>query len=247
MHYVLSDIHGNSAAFDAILALIDMREDDRLYILGDVVDRGPDGIALLRRIRRMKNTTLLLGNHEYMMIDALRHLDDDWALMQWWRNGCKETFQRFFDLDLQAREELLLYLEGLPVQLEVQIGERKAVLVHAAPTELYETGRWKDEREYAVWQRIPMSPPPYPGRLIIIGHTPTVYAQRADWPKLRIAHGDGVIDLDCGCAFPDHGGQLGCLRLEDMTEYYSAEGVVTAREAAEWKRCFVDNDRGKAP
>ena len=44
MHYVLSDIHGNSAAFDAILALIDMREGDRLYILGDVVDRGPDGI-----------------------------------------------------------------------------------------------------------------------------------------------------------------------------------------------------------
>ncbi len=248
MHYVLSDIHGNSAAFDAILALIDMREGDRLYILGDVVDRGPDGIELLRRIRKMENTTLLLGNHEYMMIEALRHLDDDLALMQWWRNGCEETFRRFFDLGPQAREELLLYLEGLPVQLEVEIGERKAILVHAAPTELYEPGRWKDEREFAVWQRIPMTPSPLlPDRWIIIGHTPTVYAQRVRWPRMRIAHGDGVIDLDCGCAFPDHGGQLGCLRLEDMTEYYSAEGVVTAQEALEWKRSHGERDRGGAP
>ena len=46
MHYVLSDIHGNSAAFDAILALIDMREGDRLYILGDVIETDKEGNPL---------------------------------------------------------------------------------------------------------------------------------------------------------------------------------------------------------
>ncbi len=52
-------------------------------------------------------------------------------------------------------------------------------------------------------------------------------------------NGDGVIDLDCGCVFPEYGGQLGCLRLEDGMEFYSGEGPVTAGEAAEWKARYV--------
>ena len=52
-------------------------------------------------------------------------------------------------------------------------------------------------------------------------------------------NGDGVIDLDCGCVFPEYGGQLGCLRLEDGMEFYSEEGPVTAGEAAEWKARYV--------
>ncbi len=240
MHYVLSDIHGESAAFDGVLAMIDLKAEDRLYIIGDVVDRGPDGIALLRRIRSMPNTTLLLGNHEYMMIDALTHPGDGWALMQWWRNGCEETYRRFNALDSGERQAVLDYVASLPVQTEVRVGERIFCLVHAAPVALYAPGRWRDETEFAVWHRMGLKrPAQLAGRTFVIGHTPTAYWQRADWPKMRIAHGDGVIDLDCGCVFPDSGGQLGCLRLEDMTEFYSAEGVVTAREAAAWKARYV--------
>ena len=53
---------------------------------------------------------------------------------------------------------------------------------------------------------------------------------------MRIFHNSDAINIDCGCAYPGMGGQLGCLRLEDMAEFYSAEGVVTAQEAADWKR-----------
>lgn len=243
MHYILSDIHGKGAAFDAILTMINMTESDCLYILGDVIDRGPDGIALLRRISQMPNTMLLLGNHEYMMLDALRHPGDDRAMIRWWNNGCEETFRRFCELGPQAREELLLFLESLPVQLEMHVGEKNYILVHAAPTQLYRAGKWRGEREFAVWQRFPMaSLPQLAGRTILIGHTPTSYMQYADWPKMRIAHCGGVIDLDCGCVFSEHGGQLGCLRLEDGTEFYSEEGVVTAPEAAAWRRRYVDGD-----
>lgn len=240
MHYVMSDIHGDSAALDAILAMIDMKGEDQLYILGDVVDRGPDGIALLRRIRGMPNATLLLGNHECMMIDALRHPDDNWALMQWWQNGCEETFRRFYDLAPDDREDLLGYVESLPVQLEVCAGERRYCLVHAAPVELHEADGKEGETEFAVWHRMPLIlPPQLAGRTIVIGHTPSAYWLQTDWPRMRIAHGNGVIDLDCGCAYPKSGGQLGCLRLEDMTEFYSIDGVVTARAAAEWRALHV--------
>ena len=50
MTYVLSDIHGNSRRFQSILSQIDLQPEDTLYILGDIIDRFPDGGRLLRQI-----------------------------------------------------------------------------------------------------------------------------------------------------------------------------------------------------
>ena len=71
MIYVMSDIHGNSKRFDSVMEQINLQPEDSLYILGDVVDRYPDGIRILRRIMRMPNVKMLLGNHEYMMLEAM--------------------------------------------------------------------------------------------------------------------------------------------------------------------------------
>ena len=70
MIYVMSDIHGNSKRFDSVLKQINLQPEDTLYILGDVVDRYPDGIRILRRIMKMPNVKMLLGNHEYMMLES---------------------------------------------------------------------------------------------------------------------------------------------------------------------------------
>ena len=45
--YALSDIHGQGRAFFEMLEKIRFSPEDKLYIIGDVVDRGPDGIQLL--------------------------------------------------------------------------------------------------------------------------------------------------------------------------------------------------------
>lgn len=39
-----------------------------LYVLGDVIDRFPDGIEILQELMAMPNVKMLLGNHEYMML-----------------------------------------------------------------------------------------------------------------------------------------------------------------------------------
>lgn len=39
-HYVMSDIHGEADRFHAMLEKIHFSDDDTLYILGDVIDRG---------------------------------------------------------------------------------------------------------------------------------------------------------------------------------------------------------------
>ena len=63
MTYVLSDIHGNLRRFESIMKQIDLQSDDTMYVLGDVVDRYPDGIKILRRIMKMPNAKMLMGNH----------------------------------------------------------------------------------------------------------------------------------------------------------------------------------------
>ena len=48
MVYIMSDIHGRKDRFDDILKQINLTKNDTLYILGDVVDRNPDSITLLK-------------------------------------------------------------------------------------------------------------------------------------------------------------------------------------------------------
>ena len=76
MIYVMSDIHGNLERFESIMRQINLKEEDTLYILGDVIDRYPYGIKLLRKIMKMPNVKMLLGNHEYMMMQAIGHCKD---------------------------------------------------------------------------------------------------------------------------------------------------------------------------
>ena len=71
MIYVLSDIHGNRENFNAILEKIKLTEKDTLYILGDVID--PNGIDILKEIMKNKNFKMTLGNHEYLILQALKN------------------------------------------------------------------------------------------------------------------------------------------------------------------------------
>lgn len=64
--YVISDLHGQ---FDALIKLLDKIEfgyDDELYILGDVIDRGPKSLECVKWIMEQDNILTLLGNHELL-------------------------------------------------------------------------------------------------------------------------------------------------------------------------------------
>ena len=50
MIYVMSDIHGQKRRFDSVMKQINLQPEDTLYVLGDVIDRNPDGIKILRQI-----------------------------------------------------------------------------------------------------------------------------------------------------------------------------------------------------
>ena len=50
MIYVMSDIHGQAGAFYKMLKKICFSDNDQMYVLGDVIDRGPDGIEIIKYV-----------------------------------------------------------------------------------------------------------------------------------------------------------------------------------------------------
>ena len=53
--YVVSDLHGQYQAFMAGLERIGFGENDELYLIGDAIDRGPDGIRILSELQKNQN------------------------------------------------------------------------------------------------------------------------------------------------------------------------------------------------
>ena len=66
---VISDIHANLSALDAVLN--DAGEFEAVWCLGDVVGYGPDPNECIERIRNLPQLTCLLGNHDAAMIDRV--------------------------------------------------------------------------------------------------------------------------------------------------------------------------------
>lgn len=241
MIYVLSDIHGHRRRFDSVMKQIGLQPEDTLFVLGDVIDRNPDGVRILRQLMKMPNVKMLLGNHEFMMLEALEALKEPppakerSALSLWYRNGGEITHNHLKHIRKELRQEIFDYLNDLPLSYEVEVNGEKFRLVHGAPEELfygYDGYRYRDERECAVWMRLKPRTELPAGSTVIFGHTPTIEYQ--DDPILRIYHGDHRIGIDCGCAYAmsvENGvvfcGRLACLRLDDMKEYYSEEDIPT--------------------
>ena len=70
--YASSDWHGNGEL--AIKVLNYLQPDDKLYFLGDAIDRGPHGYQIMTQLLEDKRVIYMLGNHEQMMLEAIQHM-----------------------------------------------------------------------------------------------------------------------------------------------------------------------------
>lgn len=236
MIYVLSDIHGNERRFHSILRQINLQQSDTLYILGDVIDRHPGGIRILRQIMAMPNAKMLLGNHEYMMLRALGQPYDDYAdngnaLAHWYRNGGQVTHDHWKRLRKTTRAQIADFLHALPLELNIQVGGTHYKLVHAAPAALFDHDpKYANPTHFAVWKRWEAADFPAHDGTLIFGHTPTRHYQNCI--PMEIWRGENCIGIDCGCGYPEDPnhpnsryGRLACLRLDDGTVFYSEENM----------------------
>ena len=249
MIYVMSDIHGNSIRFNSIMEQIDLKPEDTLYVLGDIIDRYPYGIRILRLLMSMPNVKMLLGNHEYMMLNVLDRLDKDnpeypHALRLWYRNGGDITHEYIKHIRKSVRKEVFDYLHSLPLNIDIEVNGQSYILVHGGSIAAYHNYRYRydSQVEYAVWNRINYNAPDVEGKTIIFGHTPTSEYQHNNPLEIWRSPSGGKIGIDCGCGFPHHlsqgrhpaYGRLACLRLDDMKVFYSEEDIPEEVEKNVW-------------
>ncbi|MCR5477879.1 MAG: fructose-bisphosphatase class III [Lachnospiraceae bacterium] len=230
--YVIADIHGEYDLFLRMLERIRLQEEDTLYILGDVVDRGPHPVKVLCKLMEMPNVIPIVGNHELMALDGLRFLNREITeesvrnidretlagLADWMRNGSEPTMREFREQDPETRQEIIDFILQFSLYEEVEAGGERYLLVHAGLGD-YVPG--KDIEDYSlknlVWDRAEYDIRYFEDRYVVSGHTPTQLIEGNPRPGY-IYRANGHIAIDCGCCFT--GGRLAAIRLDDGEEFY---------------------------
>lgn len=222
----MSDLHGNWDDFSGMLEEISFDKNDKLYILGDLIDRGDNPIEIIDYVMENRNVFLILGNHEDMMLKYYENREQK-DHERWMRNGGGVTQAAFESLNQLKRNDIIGFFNSAPLFLELE----DYCLVHAGIkiTESEEFNPFKQTRRDLVWIRNEFFENPTGlEKKVIFGHTPTVMLRYTDIEKrpdekMSIWYDDkngDKIGIDCGVAYPEYGGRLGCLRLNDMVEFY---------------------------
>lgn len=120
--YLIGDIQGCDGALARLLDTLAFSPSrDTLYVLGDLVNRGPESAAVLRRLMGYGSAArCLLGNHDLHLL-AVAH-------------GARKAGRRDTLDDLLAapdRAVLLHWLQQQPLALHAQVGSANLLMVHA--------------------------------------------------------------------------------------------------------------------
>lgn len=233
MIYVSSDIHGCSPDdFQCLLEKAGFRNDDFLFILGDVIDRGNWGAEFLLWLTQQPNVQLILGNHEALLMACSFLFDEvtdhsleylsmkEISLLQdWIDNGGSPTlkgFQKLMKEDPDSVFGILDYLREAPLFEELKVNGQRFVLVHAG------LGNYSINRPLADYMpdellldRPSLETCYSPDTRVIFGHTPTLLFGK-DYQG-RAIHTESWSCIDVGVSL---GYAPMLLRLDDMKEFY---------------------------
>jgi serine/threonine protein phosphatase 1 len=233
MIYVISDIHGCYDEFLALLQKIQLTEEDELFLLGDLLDRGPEPIKLIQDIMLRTNVYTIMGNHEYMAYRVLKkmnveitaqnaeaHLteEDITAYLHWTQDGGAVTAKQFSRLTDWEKEDILEYLADSSFYEELCVNEQRYILVHGG---LSNFSKERALHEYDFAELLFQSPDysrtyfEEKNVFLVTGHTPTLGIPGHEKPE--IFQGNGHIAIDCGCVF---GGRLAAICLDTGEMYY---------------------------
>ena len=223
MLYFASDIHGEYALFQKLLAKIKFSDLDRMIICGDIVDKGPDSIRLAQFIFQQPNIQCILGNHEFAFLkyyEALmgqvsdnfegvlnilqKYFSTDGYLLDW------DTVDRFEQLPCYIEEdEYICVHAGIPLDSEGKLVSLQDVSI-----------------EQLVYDRNFKEPNVLPkgNKCVFFGHTPASYVFGKDG-ILRYPRKENPskisdyykIHLDMGTM---SSGIVGCICMDTGEEFY---------------------------
>ena len=185
----IGDIHGCHLEFADLLDKLRLEREDRLVLLGDLVNRGPDSCKVLDLAREV-GAISLLGNHELRLLKYRRTGDKKYL-----KEHDLDTFERLRPQDWTYLENMLLTFEER---------ELNTVLVHGGflpnipwqkqPAEVItriqvvsengEPAKRAEDPDAPAWADLWMGPP-----FVIYGHTPRPEIYKLKWS----------VGIDTGC------------------------------------------------
>lgn len=135
---VLSDVHGNVPALEAVVEDVAAQGVDEVLVGGDLVGRGPEGSRVARRIREL-GWSAIGGNHEDYLLSFRRgEVPGEWRFTEEWAAA------RWMAAELEPED--VRYLGSLPFSL-ARPGLR---LVHGSPRSNRQgIGPWTGDGELA--------------------------------------------------------------------------------------------------
>lgn len=132
---VISDIHGNIEALNAVLKDIKIQKADKIFICGDLAMAGPEPektVDTIIELTNQKNVLIILGNTDEMIIKAYGKAKDEYT-------PADETMAASLKFTQQIlRPDQIEFLKHLPIKHKEKIGELEILLVHGSPRKINE-------------------------------------------------------------------------------------------------------------
>jgi len=222
--YAISDLHGCYDKFTKMLDKIAFGDNDTLYILGDIVDRGPDGIKILQYIMDKKNVIAIMGNHDYLALKMFKSIISSHIVSTeefaydycvWMFDGGKPTYDAFINLSENEQKAIVRFIGGFATQKEIEAGGKKFLLSHSVlPKDKMLNGQTPNFNNYSAC--FPEYDKKYfEDKYIVTGHVPTGFIDENY--RGKIWRKNNHIAIDCGAVF---GNNLGCICLDSLEEFY---------------------------
>jgi serine/threonine protein phosphatase 1 len=212
--FVLTDIHGCLKTFEEMIKKIDLSMDDKLFILGDLIDRGPNSKGVIDYIWKLKHegydVECVIGNHDQMMLYAYQSMN--WQ-GKWLYNGGWTTIESFQvntlnDIPLQYFD----FIRNMHYFIEVD----DYILVHAGIN--FKNELPLDDTNAMLWIRNWYKDINYEWlnqRIIIHGHTPG--SKTAVSEMHNLIEDNQYLNLDTGCVYKGKKEGLGYLACFNLT------------------------------
>lgn len=208
--FVIGDIHGCSKTFTKLLLEeIKIKKTDRVYCIGDYIDRGNDSRGVIDLIIKLRlkgyKIHTLRGNHEQMMIDAPLN---EIKLNHWLKNGGLNTLASFNAKTLnEVPDKYISFLK----KTKHLIVTNKYIFVHAGLN--FKAANPFKDKESMLWVRdSSLDALKLGGRLLIHGHSPV------SLNSILKQHNEYRINIDAGCVFSEYPefGHLIAVSLPDL-------------------------------
>ncbi len=174
---VLSDIHGNAVALEAVRKALKKEKPDAVLVAGDLVMNGPDPVAAIDAVRELEAAGALViqGNTDIAAADF-----DYAAAFPWFPEGPPASFIAAAEwAHDELDDERLAWLRRLPSERRLRIGETLLLACHASPGS-QTAGFDADLDATVVLERITRTD----ARIICCGHTHLPEIRDFGWKQI---------------------------------------------------------------